>query len=74
MTMSDIDMKLIGLYKFEIYYNEQDGEIEHGHNPYTFVILADSMDRLAYGIAQRERDWRHGRSEKCTSTLRPSSM
>ena len=22
MTMSDIDMKLIGLYKFEIYYNE----------------------------------------------------
>ena len=55
--MSDIDMKLIGLYKFEIYYNEQDGEIEHGHNPYTFVILADSMDRLAYGIAQRERDW-----------------
>lgn len=30
MTMSDIDMKLIGLYKFEIYYNEQDGEIEHG--------------------------------------------
>ena len=57
MTMSDIDMKLIGLYKFEIYYNEQDGEIEHGHNPYTFVILADSMDRLAYGIAQREREW-----------------
>jgi len=55
--MSDIDMKIIGLYKFEIYYNEKDGEIEHGHDPYTFVIIADSMDSLVYGIAQRELDW-----------------
>ncbi len=48
-----IDFELIGLYKFEVYYDEK---VAQGNEPYTLMILSDSLKQLAYGIAQQERD------------------
>lgn len=50
--MTDILCKLLPLFKFTIYYNEDDAE-----HSYTYIIIADTISGLIDAIADREVEY-----------------
>jgi hypothetical protein len=57
--MMDIQCKLLSLYKFTIYYNDDDAE-----HSYTYIIVADTIPGLIDAIADREVEYSMSNSRK----------